>query len=179
MRYFLDTEFIERSGKIDLISIGIVSETGATYSAISSEYSASQASAWVIENVIIPLYESQDPKVKDRSTMMSFHKVVGIPLSKIKEEIKQFVGCPEYPEGDPEFWGYYADYDWVVFCGIFGRMVDLPEGFPYYCRDLIQVLEMFKLEKLAPPMGEHDALVDAEWNRQLYNSIKHVFPSGG
>lgn len=41
----------------------------------------------------------------------------------------------------PEFYAYYADYDWVVFCWLFGRMIDLPNGFPMYCKDLKQVLD--------------------------------------
>lgn len=32
----------------------------------------------------------------------------------------------KYPQ--PEFYGYYSDYDWVVFCSLFGRMIDLPKG---------------------------------------------------
>lgn len=40
-----------------------------------------------------------------------------------------------------EFYAYYADYDWVVFCWLFGRMIDLPKGFPMYCRDLKQMLD--------------------------------------
>lgn len=41
----------------------------------------------------------------------------------------------------PKFYGYYADYDWVLFCSLFGRMIDLPKGFPMYCHDLKQTLE--------------------------------------
>lgn len=40
-----------------------------------------------------------------------------------------------------EFYGYFADYDWVVFCWLFGRMIDLPKGFPMYCRDLKQMFD--------------------------------------
>lgn len=43
--------------------------------------------------------------------------------------------------GDILFYGYYADYDWVVFCWLFGRMIDLPKGFPKYCRDLKQQMD--------------------------------------
>ena len=39
----------------------------------------------------------------------------------------------------PVFYAYYADYDWVVFCWLFGRMIDLPKGFPMYCNDLQQI----------------------------------------
>lgn len=56
----------------------------------------------------------------------------------------------------PEFYGYYSDYDWVVFCWLFGKMTDLPNGFPYYCIDLKQTLDekantltSFELSKLA------------------------------
>lgn len=41
----------------------------------------------------------------------------------------------------PIFYGYFADYDWVVFCWIFGNMMSLPKGFPMYCRDLKQMLD--------------------------------------
>lgn len=42
---------------------------------------------------------------------------------------------------DVQFYGYYADYDWVLFCSLYGRMLDLPSGFPMYCNDLKQMLE--------------------------------------
>ena len=41
----------------------------------------------------------------------------------------------------PEFYAYYADYDWVVFCQLFGTMMDLPREFPMYCVDLKQELD--------------------------------------
>ena len=43
--------------------------------------------------------------------------------------------------GKPQFYGYYSDYDWVVFCWLFGKMIDLPKGFPMYCIDLKQLLD--------------------------------------
>jgi len=39
------------------------------------------------------------------------------------------------------FYAYYADYDWVVFAQLFGKMKDLPKGFPMYCKDLKQSLD--------------------------------------
>lgn len=41
----------------------------------------------------------------------------------------------------PKFYGYYSDYDWVLFCSLFGKMMDLPKGFPMYCLDLKQSLD--------------------------------------
>jgi len=46
----------------------------------------------------------------------------------------------------PVFYGYYADYDWVVFAQLFGKMIDLPIGFPMYCRDLKQMKDERILE---------------------------------
>lgn len=95
----------------------------------------------------------------------------------------------------PIFYAYYADYDWVVFCWIFGTMVNLPKGFPMYCKDLKQILdekvdEVFiddgkggNLEKgrldwikslphYPKQENEHNALDDAKWNLSLYKFIK-------
>jgi len=82
----------------------------------------------------------------------------------------------------PEFYGYYADYDWVVFCWIFGRMIDLPKGFPMYCKDLKQMMddkgldENWKRKNCPDPEGEHNALEDAKWNLKLYNAINGNTP---
>lgn len=101
---------------------------------------------------------------------------------------------------DPEFYGYYCDYDWVVFCSLFGKMIDLPEGLPMYCKDLKQMLdekiihpsfeskntvvinapidERLKYIKLSPnypkQTDEHNALADAKWNRKLYDFINII-----
>jgi hypothetical protein len=78
----------------------------------------------------------------------------------------------------PEFWAYYADYDWVVFCQLFGRMLDLPKGFPMFCHDLKQELSRLGItseqkQALCPdPEGEHDALVDARWDKQLHGAMR-------
>ena len=75
MNYYFDTEFIEgflpnrilgipipefickRRHAIELISISIVDENGRTYSAFSSQYNYEDASDWVKNNVIRPLYK--------------------------------------------------------------------------------------------------------------------------
>jgi hypothetical protein len=55
----------------------------------------------------------------------------------------------------PEFYAYYAAYDWVIFCELFSSMQNLPKGFPYYCRDLKQMKDETQLhftEKKIPTM---------------------------
>lgn len=98
-----------------------------------------------------------------------------------------------------EFYGYYADYDWVVFCWLFGRMIDLPKGFPMYCRDLKQeldplgerrynrlrheglhitfeeALDQIKAMSSYPKqVNEHNALADARWNRDLHKFLLSI-----
>ena len=53
----------------------------------------------------------------------------------------QRIQYPLYDKFKPKFYGYYSDYDWVVFCWLFGKMIDLPKGFPMYCNDLKQILD--------------------------------------
>lgn len=80
----------------------------------------------------------------------------------------------------PEFYGYYSAYDWVVFCWIFGHMNQLPKGFPMYCRDLKQMMDErglskeWKQKNCPDPIGEHNALVDAQWNKKLYNLLRSI-----
>ena len=96
----------------------------------------------------------------------SFKRLInkyGKSNKQIAEEIKDFIAYSEEPELHPDdyyykkdnwnfkdvqFYGYFADYDWVVFCWLFGKMIDLPKGFPMYCIDLKQTLD----EK-AEPLG--------------------------
>jgi hypothetical protein len=86
----------------------------------------------------------------------------------------------------PTFYAYYADYDWVVFCSLFGKMIDLPKGYPYYCRDLKQMMDYHGLyEKWAnkpKQVDEHHALADANWNKKLHaaiiESVADQFPLG-
>lgn len=102
---------------------------------------------------------------------------------------------------NPVFYGYYCDYDWVVFCWLFGTMNKLPKGFPMYCRDLKQIidnkaqfiidyyktfefeempsfekaLEFIKENKKYPEqVNSHNALSDANWNKSLFNYLKSL-----
>lgn len=149
--YFIDTEFIEHATGIELLSIGIVCEDGRTFYAENTAVDYRLADDWVKENVISKLRFKQPPCGQDEYYIKSRHKDNpkgsnindGFNLemrgdySQIKEELLLFI------DDNPTFYAYYADYDWVVFCKIFGRMIDLPKHFPLYCRDLKQSLDEF------------------------------------
>lgn len=125
--------------------------------------------------------------------------VMGIGTYATVEELLQY-SVPQIES--PEFYTYYGSYDWVVFCWLFGKMIDLPKGFPMYSRDLKQILdekaEKYTLSKLKSPIvssdwhsnycidglkrhpdypkqeNEHNALSDARWNKKLYEFLKNI-----
>ena len=104
----------------------------------------------------------------------------------------------------PEFYAYFADYDWVVFCWLFGKMMDLPKWFPMYCKDLKQMLDEkrftktyfndcqecldfdengliinvdFKKHIRYPKQDSsksHNAIEDARWNKQLFEFLNSL-----
>lgn len=90
-----------------------------------------------------------------------------------------------------EFYGYYSAYDHVALCWLFGKMLDLPKGFPMYTRDLKQELDRratgfahakmsldeaiqtYKESDNYPKQeNEHHALADARWNKKLYDFLQ-------
>lgn len=153
----------------------------------------------------------------------NFKKLInkyGKTNKQIAKEIKEFIAYSNNTElhpsdyvsqvnkgnesilfNDINLYAYYADYDWVVFCQLFGKMIDLPKGFPRYCKDLKQELDnkqsilqsefdsIDSVEELAntlPPINikhmegypkqsnKHNALDDAKWNKELHNFINSL-----
>ncbi len=151
MRVFFDTEFYEDGKVIDLLSIGLVREDGDELYLVSSDFDVPRArtSIWLVDNVL--------PHIPD-----DFPRH---PRSHIAELIVNWLW--DVPK--PEFWAYYADYDWIALCQLYGRMIDLPKGWPMYCRDLKQRADELDLT-LPPHSGvEHHALADARWVKQAFD----------
>ena len=147
MRYWFDTEFIEDGKTIDLLSIGIVSEDYRELYLEISEADWSKASPWVKDNVLVHM--GRGPTVGRAEAAF---------------RVLDFVGTDK-----PEIWAYYADYDWVALCQLFGTMMDLPKGWPMYCRDVKQLCDALGNPKLQEQgKGEHHALADARWPRQAW-----------
>lgn len=168
-RIFFDTEFLEDGRTIQLISIGLVKENGEEYYA---ETPAARRLCfnddWLMDNVL-PHLETTilRPKEKDYESVIK-------GKYQIANEIVEFCGP------NPEFWAYYADYDWVVLCQLYGRMIDLPKTWPMYCKDFKQTVDEFnsvgalfeppysvELDKIDPE-EEHNAITDARWLKFQY-----------
>lgn len=203
-KFFIDCEFIEGFHKplfgkrrhfIDLISIAIVCEDGKEYYAISNEFNPKDADQWVKDNVISKLPKKnvtwnpqggESPSMLRAGSLYKSNEAIaydilafvypGIAKSFVLAQSEFLHRSKEYGWNaeQPVFYGYFADYDWVLFCSLFGRMIDLPKGFPMYCRDLKQRFDeefndtIKKHPRYPVQKDEHNALADAKWNRDLH-----------
>lgn len=181
MRYFLDTEFIEDGVTIDLISIALVAEDGRTFYRQNDACLFKRANDWVWRNVFPHLLhfslkgERSCLGLPAEGAMGTSRKSICGPdcpwrtRREIRDELLVFLDIEKH--GKPEIWGYYADYDWVAFCQLFGTMIELPKGFPMYCRDLKQLCVSVGDPELPNVEGEHSALKDALWNQKIYQIL--------
>lgn len=166
MRFFLDFEFIENGDKHPIIpiSIGMVREDGKDLYYEFADVDWSKANPWVIKNIKPTLTGHTNSK------------------EEIVEAIKTFCTVNPALEHGPEFWAYFADYDWVIFCSLFGTMMDLPKGWPKYCLDLKQYMYHLKVKRdqlnfiVNPKL--HNALSDAMWNMDAFNVLAAIESSG-
>ena len=175
---------------------------------------------WIRENVLKPIFielrakEVEEYNIAERRNVIldfptysfcfkEFKRLIkkyGKTNKQIAKEIKDLVENPpgiynQITLDKNQFYGYFADYDWVVFCWLFGKMIDLPKGFPMYCIDLKQELDN-KADRLRLPntelskeqmietikgaanypkqTNEHNALADAKWNYKLYKFLNKL-----
>jgi len=157
MRFFFDTEFIEDGNTIDLISIGIVAEDGQEFYAQNLDCRLGRANDWVKKHVIPHLENPDYYKSRNVSIAPWLSGVV------IAYRIRKFVG------ENPVFWAYYGAYDWIVLNQLYGPLIDHPNGWPFYCRDLRQLLDMQgKYELKQPEDMPHHALMDARWIKDIW-----------
>ena len=161
MKYWYDTEFYEDGERIHLISIGIVNEDGATLYLENAEFDWGivPEDHWIQSNV--------RPHLTGDLVSRQF----------IADAVEEFVCGGPYDNRRNSLYGYYSAYDHVVLAQLFGRMVDMPKGMPWFTFDLKQMIEedphrLGNVADLVPHDGqEHNALVDAKWNKKLYEKI--------
>lgn len=180
MRYWLDTEFIDTGEAINLISIGIVAEDGREIYLQHSDFIVSWASAWVKERVfphlsVCPNDAENPERLNSRHIGVGECQLEKCPWRTREEmegEVRAFLDIDKY--GKPELHGWCAGYDFVVFCQIFGSMMDLPDGWPHYIKDFQQILDERGItDDQLPEQGEglHNALADAQHLKKLWGYI--------
>lgn len=179
MIYYVDTEFIEFPSTIELLSIALVAADGRELYCVNSEADTSRANEFVKKRVL-PNLAHPDESVTGSKTASEIKTLGDYVVGRVEigERIRQFV----LADRDPEFYGYFADYDWVALCWLFGPMVMLPTRFPMFCRDLKQTLsEIERATNIDPrdyaprsPLN-HNALEDARWMRDLHKAVRSNF----
>ena len=177
MNYFFDCEFCESPGKLVFISMAMIRGDGESIYVESKDFDEDDADDWVKDNVFPHLKWrfKEDPETP--VVTKDGHTDVFGTNDEIAAELNKFLSKER--DDSPVFWSYYADYDWVAFCQLFGSMVNLPKHFPMYCKDLKQYLDDFSLFEHKPEQKgtEHDPMADAEYHKELYdflvsNSVK-------
>lgn len=170
-----DTEFLEDGQTIDLISIGLVADDGREYYAVSSDapWTLIKKHDWLMRNVMpsLPItgrksldgYLANHPNSYPRPPV----EFVGPDLSStlvkpqwvIANEVREFILATP----DPALWAWYAAYDHVALCQLWGPMINLPKGIPMWTNDLKQEAERLGNPDLPalPGATEHNALDDA------------------
>ena len=156
MRYFYDCEFIEDGRTIDLVSIGVVDESGREFYAVSTEFDANAAIDWVRRNVLDKLPAPSDPAWRSRQ--------------RIRTDLLAFFTAP----GEPiDLWAWMAAYDHVVLAQLWGAMRALPPEIPRFTHELRQRWEDAGCPPLPPTPGDqHDALADARHNLARWRALE-------
>jgi hypothetical protein len=170
---------------------------------------------WIRENVLKPIFEELSVRFWgltnifgnkhefEYSKLEFLINTYGKHNEEIANEIKNFVNpskeevnnisFSEYQEkySKKELYGYYSSYDHVALCWLFGKMIDLPKGFPMHTIDLKQILDekqiwnektgyyktldqIKSLPNYPTQENEHNSLEDARWNKKLYEFLKTI-----
>ena len=155
MRFYYDTEFLEDGKTIDLISIGIVADSGAEYYAVNkdADWDRIEQDEWLSRNVTPHLGPWDLRKFK----------------SQIALGVSAFI--KDNSDGDPtELWAYYSAYDHVALAQLFGKMIHLPKHIPKYTNDLKSHADWHGWDLPKQTGTEHHALADARWVRDAFRA---------
>jgi len=159
-KFFYDCEFMEEPGHLKLISIGVVGEQDQEYYACNSDAREDfpKANPWVKSNVLPRLPAEGHSSWGDEES--------------IRKGLMIFLHPSE--DNPVELWSYFADYDHVLLCWLFGSMGNLPAGMPQYTLDLVQLMYHMDLDSGSIPRqkGEvHNALDDAKYHKHLFDYL--------
>lgn len=153
MRYWVDAEFQDDGTELHVMSIALVAEDGREFYAVCSDFPFEQASEWHHEHTLPLLPPPEDPAWGDRAI--------------VAKRLKEFVG-----DTKPEFWAMCSPWDWLALVRMFGRVEDVPMGWPMIAFDLWQLQHHAGcLCRPENPGPAHDALVDARWHRLVYEHL--------
>lgn len=174
--YAYDLEFLEDGRTIELISIGIVSESGREYYAVNADMPVKRIrkNQWLMDNVVpsLPKPAGDWNNHMPKRWLFDYHNPAVKRRDRIATEVRDFL----LAEGKPVLWANWGDYDHVALCQLWGRMIDKPEGIPMFTHDIQQELERAP-KGFVPPaqeQGVHNALEDARHDWRILRAIREA-----
>lgn len=188
MKIFYDTEFIDDGYTVDLVSIGMVSENGDEYYAVSAEFERGRfvLNSWLVDNVLpsLPFNIVEDePTGAYKSTLIldTQHEDKWAVKFRgtIADEVSRFIK-DHSTKNEAQLWAWYGSYDHVALAQLFGSMEDLPSWVPRFTHDLRQVISRLESQGIHSDVpsqvsNEHNALADAWQNFTIYKYLKEQY----
>jgi hypothetical protein len=173
--YCYDLEFLEDGRTIELISIGIVSETGREYYAVNRDMPVRRIRKhqWLMDHVVPSLpnaYGDRRNTMPKRWLFDYTHPLVK-RRARIADEVRDFL----LSDGAPELWAWYGAYDHVALCQLWGAMVDKPAGIPMLTHDIEQAIRQVPgFVEPEQTTGLHNALEDARHNLRVLTALREA-----
>lgn len=175
MDIYYDFEFIEDGRTIDPISIGMVTDDHQQYYAVNLGISPARIyeHPWLRENVL-PHLPVRNAHSKHLIAWDETNTCVK-PLQTIANEVRDFI--LETPER--ALWSWYAAYDHVALCQLWGPMSQLPRGVPMYTNDLKQECVRLGDPRIPfpPELSSHNALDDAKKHQFIGHFLRRYASS--
>lgn len=178
MRYTYDFEFIEDGKTIDPISMGMVNmNTGSELYLVFNDFDTRKVakSDWLMKNVMPSIKHETLVTVDFQGAPVVRDLLITEEGSVTREEGAQALMDFVSGDTDIEWWNWYGAYDHVALCQLYGRMIDLPKGFPMFSNDIKQLhKEAGYCTMPVQPHGKHNALDDARFNVVRYDYLNRI-----
>ena len=178
MKYTYDFEFLEDGKTIDPISMGMVNmDTGSELYMVFNDFDTRRVSQnwWLMENVMTSIDHEKFIVADFQGAPMVRDIYVTDKAAVSKAQGAMMLLDFVQGDNDIEWWNWYGAYDHVALCQLFGKMIDLPKGWPMYSNDIKQLHKEAEWCKMPQqPSGKHNALDDARFNVVRYNHIMSV-----
>ena len=189
-RVFYDSEFTGLTAGTTLISIGLVTPTGAAFYAEFTDYDRSQVDDFIARQVLANTVwlngSDQEILQNTESTSQNLTTCCG-DRRLVRQHLENWLG----QLGNVQVWADHVSYDWVLFCELFGGALHIPAGIHYIPMDLCTFLSCHGYDSDCnraafagdyapahpndpdiPALGrQHNALYDARMSLGCFNRV--------
>lgn len=188
-KVFIDFEYLNRGAghPIDLISVGMVDDRGNEFYGINVD--APLAAMWqhkFLREVVWPTLPLEPVSGSAAAILDWDAQHPDIALVRLPDELREDVYQFLIQDGEPELWGSYSGFDYVLLSQLWGTFEDHRPHIPMFINDIQQ----FGIRKFDPTLWEnlqksvvtifedtlgvtaHHALHHARMIRAIYNEVQ-------